>query len=185
MQIWQCMLLSQAVDEQYLRGHGFTSFTSSCEALIILYVCICALVCRSINSSVYLVHHSVIMEADKVSEMFDFIFELTQLFSLVLWDTWFKSWLAVSCPHFFCGYSQSLKADAKIILSLGPSHFQPLFILSSIHHSTQRCSIVLGTLVAYLHNWQKEAMVIAWELYSPFCVITAGRNVRFNMIIDM
>ena len=71
-------MLSEAEDEQ------FTPFTSSCEALIILCVCICALVCITINGIVYLVHHSVIMEADKVSEMFDFLFELTQLFSLVL-----------------------------------------------------------------------------------------------------
>jgi len=77
-------MLSEAEVEQYLRGDGFTPFTSSCEALIILCVCICALVCITINGIVYLVHHSVIMEADKVSEMFDFLFELTQLFSLVL-----------------------------------------------------------------------------------------------------
>jgi len=77
-------MLSQAEDEQYLRGDGFTPFTSACEALIILCVCICELVCISINDSLYLVRHSLVMEADKVSEMFDFIFELTQQFSLVL-----------------------------------------------------------------------------------------------------
>ena len=182
---------SQAEDEQCLSGDGLTPFTSSCEALIILCVCICVLVCISINSRVYLVHHSQITEAESVK----------CLTSYLNWHNRFP-WcreipgsnlgclLAVHIFFFFCGYSQSFKADARIILLLGPSHFQAVFILSSIHYPTHMCSIVLGTLIAYLHDWQKEAMVIAWKLYSSFCVwhtwvIPAHWSVRFIMIIGV
>jgi hypothetical protein len=55
------------------------------------------------------------MVTDKVSEMFDFIFELTAVFPGVvryLVQILAGCWLS----RFFCGYFQSLKADAKIIL---------------------------------------------------------------------